>query len=446
MTRFSLFALTPLLASSLLISACSIFEGEPEKPPLPGERISILDLQQELTPRALGDNETLNITIPAAQNNKDWPQVGGYPHHAMQNLSVGSGDTLERIWQADIGHGGSDKIPLNAKPIVADGKVFTLDTRSSVRAFHNQTGKSLWEQDIRSLTEEENVISGGLAYGGGTLYATSGYDEVLALDPNSGKILWRTKIKAGTHAAPTAHNGRVFVTTLNNHMITLDSTNGKILWEHEGIDETTGLLGAASPAADGEIVIPAFSTGDIIALRTGNGSVIWEDSLANALRLGGMAGLSDIRGLPVIADNRVIAVSYGNKIAAFDKNMGTRLWQQDIGSAETPWVAGNVVYLLTSDAKVVALDITNGDVIWVSSLAKYEDEKNNKGLIHWAGPIMVNGKLLISGAKGRMVELAAETGQEIHRWSVRGHVSLAPIVADGALYVLTDDGKLSAYR
>jgi len=106
---------------------------------------------------------------------------------------------------------------------------------------------------------------------------------------------------------------------MNNNLIALDASNGKILWEYEGAGETTGLLGAASPAANEQIVIPAFSNGDIAALRVENGSTVWEDSLSSTARLGGMAGLSDIRGLPVMVGGRVIAVSYGNKISAFDQ-------------------------------------------------------------------------------------------------------------------------------
>ncbi len=447
MKYFSSLLFSPLLlVFCLSMSACSLFDGDAEKAPLTGERISILDLQKELSPTVATENENLNIDIPPAINNADWPQSSGYPNHMMQNVTVGTGGTVERIWRSSIGKGSSDRIPLNAKPVAAAGKVFTLDSRSHVRAFHNQTGKLIWEQDVESPREDEPVIGGGLAYSGGVLFITSGYDEVLALNPEDGQIYWRTKITAGSRAAPTILNGRVFVTALNNHAIALDAANGKILWEYEGIRETTALLGAASPAANEQIAIAAFSTGDIVALRVENGSVAWEDSLSNALRLGGMAGLSDIRGNPVIAGDRVIAISYGNKMVALDKNTGARLWQREISSSETPWVSGNLVYVLTPDFKVVAMDITSGDIIWVSELTKYEKPDSRKGIISWAGPLMVNTKLLISGTGGRMVELDATTGKEINRWNAGDTASLAPIVAGGTLYVLTDNGTLSAYR
>jgi len=437
--------LSLLLASSFILHACSaLSSGENEAPRLQGERISILDLQTELSPSAKAQNSAINI-LPAIAN-EDWPQASGYPHHAMQNLSVGDSASLGQIWRSSIGQGSTKEIPLNAKPVVASGKIFAIDGRNKVHAFNAQTGQKIWVQNVKSLTENDNVIAGGLAHANNVLFVTSGYDEILALNPEDGEIYWRTKISSGSRAAPTVINGRVFVTTMNNKAVALDASNGNILWEYEGVGETTGLLGAASPAANEQIVVPAFSNGDILALRVENGATIWEDSLANSLRLGGMAGLSDIRGNPVIIGDLVIAISYGNKMAAFDKNNGARIWQREISSAETPWVSGNVVYVLTADSKVVALDITSGDIIWISALPKYKNPDAYKGLIHWTGPIMMNSKLLFSGTAGRILEIDPITGQETNRWDVKKDISLPPIIAGGTLYILTDDGTLSAYR
>ena len=438
--------LLPILFSCFILGACSYFSSEPKEKLLAGERISILDLQKELQPTSVVSASNVEIEIPSAKNNENWSQAGGYPHHVMQNLAFGATEQLERIWSADIGKGSEDGLPLTAQPVVAAGQVFTLDTRSSVSAFHNQTGRRLWQASVRHEVEEEPVISGGLAYSGGVLYVTSGYNEVLALNPENGDIYWRSTISAPSRAAPTIQNGRVFVTGLNNNAIALNAKNGKVLWEYEGVGETTGLLGAASPAANDNIVVHVFTSGDVVALRVENGSVVWEDSLANALRLGGMSGLSDIRGLPVLSGNVVIAVSYGGKIVAIDKNNGTRLWQRDISSSETPWVAGNAIYVLSSDYKLLALNRANGEVIWITELQKYNKPQSRKGLLTWTGPVMAGGRLLLAGTKGHMIEFNPKDGSKLADWNVKKTVRISPLVAGGTLYLLGEDGSLLAYR
>ncbi|MCI5059809.1 MAG: PQQ-binding-like beta-propeller repeat protein [Alphaproteobacteria bacterium] len=430
--------------SALLISGCSYFNSEPEKARLPGERISILDLQQELQPSASAN--AAQIEIPPVTHNKDWPQAGGYAHHVMQNLELGEIINLERIWSADIGDGSSSNLPLNAQPVIADGAVFTLDSDHRVSAFHTQTGKEFWRADISHKVEKEEVIAGGLAYGGGILYATSGYNEILALNPKNGEIYWRTDISAPSRAAPTIHNGRVFVSCMNNNVVALDARSGKILWEYEGVGETTGLLGAASPAVDDDMVIAGFASGDLIALQVQNGSVIWSDNLANTLRFTGMGGLSDIRGLPVIYGDVALAVSYGNKMIALDKRNGNRLWQQTISSAETPWVSGNSVFVLSTDYKLYALDIRSGQIIWVQEVQRYKKPESKKGLIHWTGPLMANNQLLLIGNHGDILALDPANGAEQLRIDTGRHIRLAPTIAQGALYLLDEGGTLAAYR
>jgi outer membrane protein assembly factor BamB len=437
-----------LLIGSLCLctlSACSIFDSSPVDKPLEGERISILDLQRELIPSS---NKSSNevIVVPDSILNKAWPQRGGYPHHVMQNLTLGDAAQLERIWRSDIGKGSENNLPLTAQPIVAAGKVFTLDTTSKVRAFHDQTGKELWESKVHHLTDKDSVIGGGLSYDDGKIFVTSGYNEILALSAENGNILWRTEISAGSRAAPTIKNGRVFITALNNNAIALDAISGKILWEYEGVGETTGLLGAASPAADDQIVIPAFSSGNLVALRVENGSAVWSDSLANSLRLGGMAGLSDIRGLPVMNGDMVLAVSFGGKMAAYDKRNGVQLWQREISSAETPWVAGNTAYVLSSDYKLMAVSLTNGDLLWVSDVQKYKNRQDREGLLTWSGPIMAGGRLLLTATNGRIIEYNPSTGAETAKWDTKHTIHIAPIIANGTLYLLSDDGSLLAYR
>jgi outer membrane protein assembly factor BamB len=243
MTRKNLLLL-PLLAV-LALPACS---SDDDKAPLEGERISVLELQNALEP----DDAALSaqgLVTPEPWRNEFWPQAGGYPNHSMQNLALNTG-ALKRVWSADIGTGTTDELPLTAQPIVADGKVFTLDTESQLSAFDAQSGKNIWRVNVGKKKEKDDpVISGGVSFGGGVLYVTNGYDEVLALKPADGSVFWRKKIGAPSRSAPTILDQRVFVGTLDNRLLALNAVNGEVLWEYTGLAESAGLIGAASPAA-----------------------------------------------------------------------------------------------------------------------------------------------------------------------------------------------------
>lgn len=441
MNRTRLFLMALLSASAL--SACSTVGGwfdSDEETRLPGERVSVLTLEKQLEPESAA-LKAQGFIAPAPWNNEFWPQAGGYPNHAMQNLALKEGP-LDVAWTTEIGAGASRSLPLTAQPVVADQKIFALDTDARLSAFSAADGKKIWSVDIRPEGEDEAVIGGGLAYSAGVLYVTTGYADVLALSPENGKILWHADIASPARAAPAVIDTRLFVATLDNRLLALDTATGKTLWDYAGINEAAGLVGAASPAATPDIVVPAFSSGEIVALHIENGAVAWSDTLSSAVRSDNLAGLSDIAGLPVIDKGVVFAVSYAGRLVAIDELTGTRVWQREIGGSDTPWVAGNHLFIVTEDNKLAALGRDTGAIRWVASL-----EKGGAGApVLWSGPVLAGGRLILVSTAGLMIEVSPETGKLIRSRPLGAPVSLPPLVAGQTLYILRDDGVLMALR
>lgn len=382
---------------------------------------------------------------PPVWENEFWPQAGGYANHAMQNLAFTSG-APKKIWSTGIGAGSSKQLPLTALPVVVDEKVFTLDAKSTVRAFDVATGKELWSRSIIKESEKEPVIGGGLAFSGGQLYATNGFNEVMAIDPFDGSVAWRTGLNGPARGAPSAVPGKVFVTTLDNRLIALNAEDGKILWDHQGLTASAGLLGSASPAANREIVVPAYSSGEVYALRMENGSAVWADNLTPARRADAEGGLTDIRALPVLDKGLVIAISYADKMVAIDERTGERVWEQPIGGAQTPWVAGNRIFVIDKGMKLYALDRANGAVVWKAELPAYRKPKDRKGAIDWFGPVFAGDRLMVFSSEGEVRNFDPATGEKDGDWKVGSDLVGPPSIAGGRMYLLSTNGNLSVWQ
>lgn len=441
MIAMALVASTCLLA----LSACGNGKwfGEPEKPPLPGERKSALTYDKSLRPDS--DAQGTSFALPSSESKQEWAQAGANPSHVIENLSF-SQAAPKKIWSADIGEGTRDRLPLTAQPIVIGKSIFALDTDSVLSSFDTDNGKKRWSVDVRDEAEDDPVISGGISADNGFIYATAGYDEVVCVDAIKGEIKWRGKIPSPSRAAPTIHDGRVYVTTRNNTLVALNAENGQTLWEFSGIESQTGLVGAASPAAQGDLVIPAFSSGEVYALRTVNGSVAWSDNLSSSLRLGGLNTLSDIRGLPVIHEGKVYAVSFAGKMAAIDLLTGSRVWQKEISGSKTPLISGNRIFVISSDGQIIAMDKDKGSVIWVSQLARYQNKAERTGAIFWTGPLMAGNRLLAFSSDGRIAEISPEAGTLIRESRNGEDMRISPIIVGETMYILSEDGDLIAYR
>ena len=426
------------------LTACGdgFFGVTEEGPPLPGTRIAIMALDRavDADPRIAN----LPIQLPPPVENSLWPQEGGGPTHAAYHLALVA--EPKQAWRVDVGAGSYDDSFILAQPLVLQDRVIAMDGRALVGAYDIKSGRRLWRVDLARPEEADGYFGGGIAYADGRLFVTTGFGGAFALDPEDGRVLWSEALPAPMRAAPTVSGGRVFVITVDNKLFALDAGDGRRLWEHAGLEETTSLLGAASPAVAGSTVVVPYSSGELYSLLVENGRVLWSESLSAVNRVDPVADLGQIRGQPVTDRGLVLAVSHSGRLVAIDLARGARAWDLDVGGVQTPWVAGDFVYLVTNGGQVVCLVRRSGRVRWVTSLARFEDEEDKDDPIQWYGPVLAGERLILLGSNQEMKFLSPFTGEVLATESLPAPAAVAPVVAGGALYILTASADLIALR
>ena len=423
-------------------SLASSFFADTKKEKLKGDRVSVLSLDRSVSPDpALAAAE---VRLPRPVKNSDWPEAGGQANHAMQHLALDG--NLSRLWSKTIGEGASRYGRVLAQPVVEGDRVFAMDARDVVTALDAKSGHVQWQDDLKPGAELDHTFGGGLALAGDRLFVTTGYGQVLALESATGKEVWRVQLAAPVRGAPTVADNRVFAVTVENQLEVLSAEDGHRLWSHSGIPEPAGLLGAASPAVDGDVVVVAYTSGEIFGLRAENGRPLWTDNLATARPLGALSTLADIRGRPVIDRGRVFAVSHSGRMVSIDLRTGDRVWEQEIGGTHGAWVAGDYLYVLSNDVDLICLMRQDGHVRWVRELPRYEDEENKKHAIRWSGPLLAGDRLIVVASTGEACSVSPYTGRALGRSEFPDGVFLDPIVANDTLYVLTDEAELIALK
>jgi outer membrane protein assembly factor BamB len=417
-----------------------VFTAKP-KARLAGERLSVLSLDKRLEPDP--QLVQLEIRLPRPVVNAEWPEAGGYPNHAMQHLALG--DDVKERWRSSIGTGSSRDGRILAQPVVAGDRIFTMDGGASIRAFDRSSGKRLWETDA-SPEDSGKAVGGGIAVADDRVFVATGYAEIVALDAATGKQLWRQTIVGPARSPPTVADGRVYAVTVDNQLEVVAAADGRKLWTHTGTPETAGLVGGASPAVEGDVVVVAYSSGEIFALRVENGRVLWTDNLAAARRTDALSALADIRGRPVIDRGRVYAISHSGRMVAIDQRTGERSWEQDIGGTETPWVAGDFIFVISNESELICLTRLDGRIRWVGELPRYEDPKKKKVPMVWSGPVLGGDRLIVVASNGEAMSFSPYTGEPLGRVVLPDGTFLTPILADETLFVLTDGADLIAMK
>lgn len=471
------------------LSACSTLEGvgdrisdlnpfgsEDGKPdasqgdiPDQSERITIISLEDELT---VGDKLTpADVLLPAPSPKANWAQGGGGPTHAIGHLAANG--NLDVAWRKGVGKGNSAKGWVASPPVISNGVIYAMDSTQSVTAVRAGSGDKLWTQKItvkeREATRtrdtriseqlrtgfslfrdrsgvDRQAVGGGVAVDGNVVYVASGYGRMIALDANSGSEIWRTATDVPLHSAPTISDGRVFAITDDNEVFAFDARSGDVLWTYQGIIETARMLTAPSVAAVDDVVLVPFSSGELVALRAQNGTVLWQDALTATGQLTPLSTLNDIGAGPVVGDGYVIASSQSGATTAFDLRSGQRIWNQPAGSLGYPLMVGDFVYVVTTDAQVVCMSRADGSVVWISQLQTYVKPKKQKERISWAGPLLVSGKLFVVGTNGEAVLLNPQSGDIQRSYDIGKPVFAQPVFADGTIYLLNEDADIVALR
>jgi outer membrane protein assembly factor BamB len=432
-----------IAASALIaLSGCHVFKGGIKKTPVVGQRVPILASENEIiADKTLAGVEVL---LPDAAANDSWGQPGGNASKSMGHLALGA--SLTRAWDASI-PGTSKTVRLAAAPVVSGGKLFVMDTIGSVHAFAADTGASLWT--VTTVKDKENKTArfgGGASAEGDRVYASNGLGDVVALDAANGNELWRARPGGPLRGSPGLANGLVFVVTQDNQLFALNQDDGKVAWTISASVETQGVFGVAAPAVAQGTVVAGFSSGELNAYRYENGQSLWADVLSKSSMSTSVSSLSDIDAEPVIDQGRVYAVGQGGRMVSMEITTGSRMWEQNIAGITTPWVAGEWIFVVTDDARLLCLARGTGKVRWIAQLKHYHNEKKKSGPIEWNGPILAGGRLLLVNSQGDIVSVSPADGSVTSTMETKGHVTLAPVVANSTLYVLDDKGKLTAYR
>lgn len=429
------------LAALVLLAAC----GD-RSPPLPGER---LPLRAGLASAPTGEvNRSLPANLPAASVNADWTQRGGNAAHHLAHPALGA--ALSPVFFTDIGEGDSRRARITAEPVVAGGRVFAMDARAIVTALA-PNGAILWQTDLTPETaRRDDASGGGLATDGRTLYVTTGYGRIHALDAGTGGERWVQDVNAPAGAAPTIAGNLLYVVSRDSRAWALEADSGRIRWQIGGTPavSTFAASGAGVALGGGMAVLP-FPSGEVMGVFSDGGLRRWGQVIAG-LRPGqsGGVGAGDIVGGPVIVGNTAYAANASGHMAAIDIQSGERVWTATEGTTGGLWVAGGSVYLVNDVNQLVRLSAADGQVIWRVQLPLWPNDnprRRAERFVHH-GPIIAGGRLIVASSDGILRQFDPAGGGLLGESALPAGAASSPVVAGNALYVTLSNGTLAAFR
>ena len=365
-------------------------------------------------------------TIGDAINPFNW--FGSSTAPKMAELpALSGGVAVTALWQANMGVSRQAIF----SPALAGGSVYAAASDGSIARFEAASGKQVWR--IRAGDE----LTGGVGADGAMVVVGSGKGEVIAFD-SDGAALWKVQLSSEILAAPQIAEDLVVVRSADGRIFGLDAKAGRRKWFYQ---RATPALTVRSPAgvtiAKG-VVYAGFAGGKLVAINLSSGTVRWEATVALPRGTTELERITDVIGLPVVAEREVCAVAYQGRVGCFDLANGQAVWGREMSS--TSGLSLDARYVFVSDEKgaVHALDRAGGTSVW---------RQDKLYLRNLSAPLAYDRSIIVADIQGYVHVLARDSGALLGRAATDGSpVSANPVaLPGGGFLVQTRNGGLYAF-
>ncbi len=339
--------------------------------------------------------------------------------------------SAKRLWTVSTGEGKGRKY-LRLVPAIDNQTIYAADANGNVSAFDLESGKRLWR------TGTDYRVTGGVGAGGGKVFFGTDDGELIVLNATDGELLWKAQTSSEILSAP-ATNGEVIVAqTIDARVFAYSIDSGDVLWSYDHLSPVLSLRGTASPVFVSNQVICAFDNGQIVSFAVSDGSRTWEARVGQPKGKTDLERIVDVDGTPVIQSGILYAASYQGSLMTFGRAKGNAIWKKPVSTHSRVAVAGGKVFVTTERSEVIAYNSANGDIIWQN------DQLKNRGL---EAPSISGEYVLTVDEDDHLHILSQSDGSFAHRFKPAGDGFHAPMLSmQDNFYVLSDNGKLSAYQ
>ncbi len=385
--------------------------------------------------------EEVEITIPTQQKNLTWSGSASSQNQQIENFSK---TFSQRRWSKKISFDKSLKIwsfysgikedRFVFSPIIKEDKVFLLDSGGTLQAYEIKSDKKIWKTRIFPRQYLKNYQTPKIGYFSGKIFAVAGINKIVAVNEADGKVFWSKDISSIPVSSPVSDGELVYVSTNDNKLYAFNVGDGELQWTQSGILRPTAIFGAADPVIYKNSVIVSYSSGEVYAVNKKTGEAIWSQNLNISKATNSDFYLNDVDATPVVKDDVIYAIGNAGLMMAMKLKDGNYLWKKEIAGIIDFWIAGDFIFVINNDNKLLAVNKKTGGIKWISQLPNLKKEKKPESKILYSGVVMAGDHLLISESSGELLIANPLDGKIERSFALGKKISHAPVVVNDKIY------------
>lgn len=310
-----------------------------------------------------------------------------------------------------------------------------IESRQTVSIFDFSNGNVFWKANLKedlaagpAISTANNLVVAGDTKGG-----------LWAFNLNNGQILWHITLTDPIVSTPIITDHKIFVRTLDGTVWSINTSNGSPAWHSINNVPMMVLSGGSKPMLINNLIIVGSSNGLLTAYNSETGAIKWQTAIARPQGVADVEKMVDIVANPKLSGNMVYVVTYQGNLAAINSQTGSTLWSRPLSSYTGLAVSNSAVFVTDAQSDVWAFNRMTGQEIWHQNYLKFR---------HLTSPAIVDrdNAIVIGDGEGYVHWLSQLNGQTIGRIKINhSAITEVPQIKDGSIYILSSNGLVSAY-
>jgi outer membrane protein assembly factor BamB len=322
------------------------------------------------------------------------------------------------------------------KAISAYDKLYVASRDGVIKALDPASGKVLWKTDLE--VNDSARLSGGITASYNQLFIGSENGLVYAIDAETGKTNWQTDIHGEVLAAPATDSNLVIVNTSEGILVALDQKTGTQAWTISTEVPNLTLRGVSAPTAMSGGVFWGTAGGRLAAAIVSRGQLIWQQTVGSPKGSTEIDRLIDVDSSPTIIGGTLFVVGYNGSLVSFDLRTGKPNWRRKYSSATDTATDGSRLFVVTNHDHLVAVDLRSGTELWSNA------QLENRLL---TAPVVVNNYLVVGDSQGYLHWLDRTSGKFVAQQFINDSgFSVGPTVMSDGYVIVTRDGAVKKLK
>lgn len=300
--------------------------------------------------------------------------------------------------------------------------------------------KNIWKKNNYNKKEKKLNPILYFSQNGKNLIVNDNLSKFYSINLNNGEILWSKYSLSSFNSNIKIIKDKFITIDFDNVIRCFQIKDGKEVWNFQSENSFIKSDKKLSLILKNEIVFFINNLGDVTALNSNDGTILWQTPTQSNIIYQNAFSLenSDL----VLQDDTIYFSNNKNEFFSIDARSGFIKWKQTINSSLRPTIIEDLVLTISNEGFLFVIEKNTGNILRITNTLS--NIKNKKNKIKPVGFVLAKNKIYLSLNNGRLVKIDLKTGIQENIFKLHGSKISRPYVFNGSMYLIKDNAIIKS--